>query len=276
MAAILCSSIASLCQGVGKCLSYPCRLCGFACDGCCKTLGHVLASPFSPYLITTLALNSPPLAWGIRAMMASNGGLERCNGDLWLWVDAILCLGHMLAAFYIVYRIQKDEEQRIEEDTESGAATPATKASTTSKANYQSMHDDSRNKMSPIMSMLSSMMAPPQKTGASSSSSSNQNEDPALRGAFLGNVRENGSAYSWQRLKQVLCYDMVVAIYIVGAIFWLIWQSMGVQQALNSGGENGELCESIHRWISLSIMCGFIYSMLVFIAFSCSFLCIRH
>ena len=272
MAAILCSSLASLCKGLGECLSIPCRLCGVACNGCCEATGRLLTSPFSPYLITTVALNAPPFVWGVRAILESNGLLERCEGDTWLWINALLCLGHVLAAFYIVYRIQQDLDQHPPSnggDAEQGAATstPATASTTKASSNYQTMHDDSRNKSS-MYTVLSSMMSSSQTKGSTS-----QAEDDA----FLRNRYENGDAYSWQRLQQVLCYDMVVAVYIIGAIFWLIWQSVGVSQAIqNDGGPGNEnLCDSIQRWNGFSIMCGFIYCMLVCVAFSCSLLCLR-
>ena len=308
MAAILCNSMGSLCQVVGQCLSFPCRICGVACEGVCQTMGRALTSPFSPYLITTVALNLPPIMWGVRAAASSQVGQIRCDLDTWLWINAMLCLGHVLAAIYIVYRIQDDQHQlsmqnqQLHDSTptahvttglSSGAppatdTTPAAKAATTT-ANYHTMHDDKKNQNNSIFSVFSSMMTANSPLKSMSSASPSRAEGQGfLSDSTTANrdtgatAHEEGEANSWQRMKQVLCYDMVVAIYILGAIFWLVWQTVGISQVMQEVGDNEDmddhedLCDSIHSWSTMSIVCGYIFATLVCITFACSFLCLRR
>ena len=87
-----------------------------------------------------------------------------------------------------------------------------------------------------------------------------------------------GQANSFQRLKQVFCYDMGVAIYILVIIFWFIWQSVGISAVLfaNSNDDSDNyVCENIEKRTILSILCGFLYIMLVFVTFACSFICLK-
>jgi hypothetical protein len=92
---------------------------------------------------------------------------------------------------------------------------------------------------------------------------------------------------SWYRLKQVLCYDGWVAVYIVLAVAWVIWQSVGVAAFLAAGGGGGDAggdaaaagdggaCGDLKKWIGWSIALGFLYMCLVFVSFGCSLICLR-
>ena len=106
MAAVVCQSIGQLCKGCLNCVVWPCKkgceLCGTTCHLCTD----ILCSPFVPYLFTTLALNIPPVVFGARGASACDDSDSR----LWLFVNAILACVHIAGAFYIVVKIQGDED----------------------------------------------------------------------------------------------------------------------------------------------------------------------
>lgn len=234
----MCKGIGNLCQGISECCTLPFRMCGVACDGCCRALGQVFGSPFSPYLITTLALNIPPIAWTFLAISGSgsNGVTEPCSGDVWLYVNAMLCLGHIFASFYIVYQVARQEK-----DSQGTARADASMSTPAPSA---------QDRVSRALFFWKDL------------------------GRDRGNNTDLGSAYSCRRLNQVMCYDVIVAIYILVACFWVIWQFLGVSQAVGSDADS-DWCDSIQNWITLSITCGFIYCFLVCIVFSCSFCCLK-
>lgn len=251
MAAILCQGIGKLC---GEVCVLPCKACGAACKGCgaacnhgCAAMGWIFSSPFTPYLLTTLALNVPPAIWGIRSLVDSTSQQQRCDGDTWLWINAALAVIHITGAFYIVYRIQQDQQQHEEEQQHA--------KDTFARPQYQATVDGRPVNSPPIVEETGSRVT--------SSNSNNINE-------------ETSRANSYQRLKQVLCYDVGVAIYIIAALFWCVWQTVGTSKAINGdNNSNEELCDDVDQWITNAIVCGFLYMMLVCLAFCCSLLCLR-
>eukprot|EP00523_Entomoneis_sp_CCMP467_P006434 CAMPEP_0168721388 /NCGR_PEP_ID=MMETSP0724-20121128/2057_1 /TAXON_ID=265536 /ORGANISM="Amphiprora sp., Strain CCMP467" /LENGTH=261 /DNA_ID=CAMNT_0008768029 /DNA_START=61 /DNA_END=843 /DNA_ORIENTATION=- len=261
MAAILCNGIGSCCKGLGQCLSLPCQLCGNVCGETCRFLGQALSSPFTPYLLTTLVLNLPPTIWGLKAAAAAaaqNGGatLARCHGDTWLWVNSILALSHILAAFYIVNRIQQEKKDTLIQATVDGQVEEQTveTGKTTTTGSYQNMKEDSAAAAaaapskgtgdSLLSSLAGAMFSNKNKTTSS-------NDDLGQYGGVHHVVYEDGDANTMQRLKHVLCYDLVVAIYIVLAVIWCIWQSMGITQIVfpdDEGNGGSDLCNDIGNW----------------------------
>jgi hypothetical protein len=94
-----------------------------------------------------------------------------------------------------------------------------------------------------------------------------------------------GHATSLQRFQRVLCYDIVVAIYIVISVVWIIGQSVGISTFIvnasntNDDGDNyvnnDASCENLSLWVILSLVTGYLYLSMVCIAFACSFFCLR-
>jgi hypothetical protein len=94
-----------------------------------------------------------------------------------------------------------------------------------------------------------------------------------------------GHATSLQRFQRVLCYDIVVAIYIVISVVWIIGQSVGISTFIvnasntNDDGDNyvnnDASCENLSLWVILSLVTGYLYLSMVCIAFACSFFCMR-
>lgn len=76
------------------------------------------------------------------------------------------------------------------------------------------------------------------------------------------------------RIKHVLCYDGGVAIYIILAIVWIIWQAVGFGKlvSFNGGGCGGN---GVASKLVTSLLCGYIYMSLVGIGFLCSLCCLR-
>ena len=73
------------------------------------------------------------------------------------------------------------------------------------------------------------------------------------------------------RIRDVLCYDPVVAVYIIIGICYIIWQSMGfsrMNQVAGCGGGEDEL-------ITRAVSCGFLFISLGATVFGCSVCCLR-
>eukprot|EP00527_Entomoneis_sp_CCMP2396_P008372 CAMPEP_0198144004 /NCGR_PEP_ID=MMETSP1443-20131203/12353_1 /TAXON_ID=186043 /ORGANISM="Entomoneis sp., Strain CCMP2396" /LENGTH=241 /DNA_ID=CAMNT_0043807321 /DNA_START=173 /DNA_END=895 /DNA_ORIENTATION=- len=241
MAAILCQGIGSLCSGVGYCCTIPCRACGGCCGDCCGFFTKVLTSPFTPYLLTTIVLNLPPFVWGLRAFLESQG--VRCHGDVWLWVNSGFSLVHMLAAVYIVHRVQQEKSAAATAevvDTETAYQSmqkTSNEASTTAGAPKQEAPKSMADNL--LWSVASAITAPSKKA-----------EPRDTTATYLGNDYDDGESNSFQRLKQVFCYDLVVAIYMIATVFWCIWQSIGISQILfpEDQADNAEVCDDIGNW----------------------------
>lgn len=87
----------------------------------------------------------------------------------------------------------------------------------------------------------------------------------------LMDTTNNTRAKSFSRVRDVLCHDPVVAVYIVIGIIYIVWQSMGfgrMNEAANCGG-------GLDALISDALMCGFLFISLGAMAFSCSVCCLR-
>lgn len=285
MAAILCQSIGQACAGfgdiVGQVLCLPCRACGFACSG----IGDLFSSPFFPYSALTFGLNVPPIVLGIKGMMESN-----CSTiDNWFLINAALCLVHCVACLYIINRIHHDPLYAATDDPVV-AATPVSptgekrQSFTASvfggKSEAPTAPPDSNPKKSFTASVFGS------KTDESKIESGTYYAEPVqatpvatTRASAVITKSTNRSITDTQgksmgRIKHVLCYDGGVAIYIIFAIVWMVWQSIGLSRllAFNSGGCGGQ---AVASKLVTSLVCGYIYMSLVGIGFFCSLCCLR-
>jgi hypothetical protein len=270
MAFLLCQSIGQLLSSATKCCTVPCR-------NCCEGLSHVICSPFFPYLALTIGLNLPPTLWGVKSL----ANVGACD-TLWLHLNAVATALHMVAAFYIVHKIQTEEP--VQEavtaepvayayaDVDTGvsnnavgavpvAATTSTKLNGNKISVEEGTHYRSMEGLGPGSFSRVQMLS--HWTFASSSSGS------------------GSAANSVQRLGQVLCYDAGVAVYIIICCAWMVWQSIGMSRVLFGGsssdddGDEEDICGEMEKWMVFSIICGFLYLMLVCFAFGCSILCLR-
>jgi hypothetical protein len=83
---------------------------------------------------------------------------------------------------------------------------------------------------------------------------------------------EHGAENSFQRIKHVVCYDKVVAVYIVAFVIWVIWLSVGIGRRLSGDGGN---CDDQVHYMNVSIACGYMFMCMVGFAFACSLCCLR-
>ncbi|KAL3823151.1 hypothetical protein ACHAXA_010407 [Cyclostephanos tholiformis] len=77
-------------------------------------------------------------------------------------------------------------------------------------------------------------------------------------------------ARSLGRVKDILCYDPLVAIYILVAVFYMVWQSIGVAKGLSADDCGGGLA----HFVSVSLMCGGSFIMIGGMTFACSLCCL--
>lgn len=267
MAAVLCSSVTRCCSALGHCLTFPCTACGTCCGSCCSAVGRVLTSPFTPYLLTTVVLNLPCVVWGARTIVDTLSYKQSCQDTNWVNINAVLSLIHLIAAFYIVHRIQEDDkaaaaaEAAVEE--QEGSPNHPIDPEAEHQTTYKTMDREAEQPQSAWKSAAAALFPGPAKAADVARTAVQQ--------------RGQGQANSVQRLKQVFCYDIGVALYIIAMVFWLIWQSVGISQVLFGNEDNDSyVCENIEKRTILSILCGFLYIMLVFVTFACSFCCLRQ
>lgn len=235
MAAILCDGMSKLCRSscdaFGKIFTIPCRACGFACDG----ISQAMRSPFCFYLSVAVGLNVPPVVFACQAL--ANG--QNCAPALqWLLVNAFFCIVNVAAAFYISGEVVQPF------DDGNGAPFIAATVEGGGKGDQQ-----------------------PQK--------SSQPQLPAGIKKFWDGKSSTHEARMAQnltrfgRVKEVLCHDPIVAVYIIIGIGYIVWQSMGIGRMDDAMqcGEDG--------LISNAVMCGFLFISLGATAFGCSVCCLR-
>ena len=279
MAAIICQGIGQACSGLGEIISavvcLPCRACGFACQG----IGDLFSSPFFPYTALTFGLNVPPIVLGIKGMMLT----DCATVDKWFLVNASLCLVHCLACLYIIHRIQYDplftEAPVVTTTTVSPTLGSKRQSFTASVFNSKTdtptaPTETDENKKSFVASVFGS------KTDESKIESGTYYAQPLQATpvpVVTSSTTRSASKYagnSLGRIKHVLCYDGGVAIYIILAIVWMIWLSIGLSHLLNFDGGN---CggDAVAGKLVASLMCGYVYMSLVGIGFLCSLCCLR-
>jgi hypothetical protein len=193
----------------------------------------VLSSPFTPYLLTTIVLNSPPAIWGLRTAVETIRYKEDCQDSQWLFVNAILSIIHLLAAFYIVHRIQEERQAAVLEE-----GTPTKPIDTEAAASeYQTMErgDEKAEAATPSLfqTVATKLYPGPAKV-------------VGLTRAAVTGTGEGGSN-SVQRLKTVFCYDIGVALYILVVIFWFVWQTIGISKVFVSDNNDSFVCEAIEK-----------------------------
>lgn len=79
-------------------------------------------------------------------------------------------------------------------------------------------------------------------------------------------------AKSFSRVKEILCYDPLVALYILVGLFYMVWQSMGIGRTHDAADCGGDL----ERHLSNSLMCGFMYIMFGGVMFAFSVCCLAR
>jgi len=117
MAAVLCGGIgkclSGCCECVGATCTAPFKLCGACCEGCgrccqdsCKMVTNCCSSSLCCYISVVCVLNVPPIVMGLTDLANLGAG---CQASYWLIVFWLLCLTHILAAFYMSRAIDQDD-----------------------------------------------------------------------------------------------------------------------------------------------------------------------
>jgi len=240
MAAILCESLSKIlkggCEVIGTVLTLPCKACGMA-NG---QLANLCRSPFCLYLTVAMSLNIPPIVFTGKSIAWSShyggyGSADCQSASNWLVLNAWLSLINILAALYISAKITYEFP---EEDNEA----PFIKAEVIKEDTTKASSDK------PKLSVMKSM-----------------------KNVVLENTLDSSHTRpkSMARVKDVLCYDPVIAIYIIIGIFFMIWQSVGINRRLaaDCGG-------SLQEYLSNSLLCGWLFIMVGGMTFGCSFCCL--
>ena len=201
----------------------------------------LICSPFVPYLTTTLALNIAPALYGLRSYIS-------CEDALWLTINGFLAAAHIIGAIYIVYKIQTDEEPQV----------------ATAYA-YAEDGEVGNNKVGD------------QKTETKYNSEALRNifSVSATRATHLDEDGGASAAGSMKRMGHVMCHDVGVALYMLLFAFWCFWQLFGVSSLAKVNDEENDGSCDAGAWIITSLVCGFLYTGLVFCAFGCSVFCLR-
>jgi hypothetical protein len=247
MAAVICQSIGDLCRGCGEIMCLPCKACGIGC----QCLWDIASSPFFPYMFVTFALNIAPVALGIQSVPDLGGG---CT-DLatWMLVNGIFCLIHMVACLYIVHKVQEENQNSLQKPFAPGGPAPTT--TTTTTVTSASVYDTESKKET-----VTATATPVQNLESGTYYYRNMSPDDD---AAPGNT--------WGRIKHVMCYDKGVALYIIIAIAWIFYQTVGVTKYVTQSGD----CGDIGTRMLGSVFCGWFYMSLVGFAFFCSMCCMR-
>lgn len=142
MAAILCQTIGELIGKCCQCMKLPCSYMGQACSKSCDMLGEVMCTPFAPYLVLTLGLNTPAVVYAIKSF--NDYG---CSPSLfrWLLINAAFGICHMFAAFYITGIIRSEVPGAVIAEAPITATTglnsPRAKADVETATNFRPLND---------------------------------------------------------------------------------------------------------------------------------------
>eukprot|EP00339_Tiarina_fusa_P015652 CAMPEP_0117017384 /NCGR_PEP_ID=MMETSP0472-20121206/13578_1 /TAXON_ID=693140 ORGANISM="Tiarina fusus, Strain LIS" /NCGR_SAMPLE_ID=MMETSP0472 /ASSEMBLY_ACC=CAM_ASM_000603 /LENGTH=211 /DNA_ID=CAMNT_0004721727 /DNA_START=56 /DNA_END=691 /DNA_ORIENTATION=+ len=113
----------------------------------------------------------------------------------------------------------------------------------------------------------------PKTNGTTPDNSNNVEEGTYYKNFSVPQQNEHGAANSCGRIKHVMCYDKKMAVYILVAICWVVWQAVGVGKRF--GYAEGNNCDEVSGYMGIVIGCGYMYMCMVGLAFACSLCCLR-
>ena len=230
---------AILCESISKVLKAGCEACGTVISLPCKIVGSTIStlcrSPFCPYLTVAVGFNIPPIVFAIKAWSA-NGGCDVASS--WLNLNAWLCIINIFVALYISAKISIEA---VEDENVNDA--PYVEATVTSKS-VSPTSIQSQQKRNPVQTFVDNTLV-----------------NDAVTDTRAGSVG---------RIKAILCYDPIVAFYIIIAIFYMVWQTLGISRSYAANDCNGDWDEYIFN----SLMCGFMFISLGAMTFAISLCCL--
>lgn len=167
---------------------------------------------------------------------------EGCEGSMnWMYLYALLCSVNIMAAVYISSKIShgnfsSNDDGLVQAEAGNIETANATSNSTTKKTFLESMIENAMRKDGKQSSKVTT-----------------------------------GTYYNQSKMSSVqhtLCYDPLVAIYIIVGIGFMIWLSVGVGKTGDCGMGN------VDSYLSNSIICGFVFITCGGMAFCCSLCCL--
>jgi hypothetical protein len=188
------------------------------------------------YLVAAGGLNLPNFAFGV----LGNGCPYYSS---WLVINGILGLFNMIAAVYIVYKIRMSTRPNAESSSED-----AEKAVTEEgEVQEQSYFDESINEVV-----------------------ADNTRTPETRPRTWIKRLLKRRTISSDRIRQLVCYDGVVATYSILFLFWVAWLSEGTQRMRhydNATEDETNGCSHFHeRYVETSLICGYSYMICVVVA----------
>ena len=238
MAAILCSGCGDLCAGCGKVLCvYPCKACGVTCEACCKACNVSCEACCKAFREVICSPFFPYILVTYLLNLAPfTFGIQALSV-----LTTAGCSGGaqwlvVNAVFCLLHMVAcLYVAHKIRKDEHDHAEQPAILATT---------YGSDGNKIEEG-TVYHSMVTPGSGT----------------------------TKYSWARIKHVLCFDKGVAVYILVAIGWMVWQVMGFGKFVAMQGSGCSM--NLSALLITSLMCGWAYISLVGLAFLCSMCCMK-
>jgi hypothetical protein len=203
-----------------------------------------LQSPFVGYYIVVFSLNAVGLVGGVISQLDLHRGqsywknYSRC--DSWLFTNALFAVLHILAAIYIVRKIE-DPEDGIE----------------ISPLDYQLQQQQQQQNQS-----QSPKVAGGTKSGLWKGNKIHVEPLPQWKSdtpivSPYAN-KSIGSPCSWVRVKHVLLENVLVAIYLAVYLVYLIWHFFVSMQPCNNGMKFAQRTADI---FVLAAPCAFFFSV---------------
>merc|ERR1712194_25693 len=87
--------------------------------------------------------------------------------------------------------------------------------------------------------------------------------EKTLRQTVLESTLTETRSRSTSRVKEILCYDPFVAVYIIIGLFYMVWQTVGIARVD---------CDEVLP----SLVCGFLFISLGGMTFACSLCCLAR
>jgi len=256
---------AVLCEGIGKVLCLPCKVCGVASSKICK-------KEFCLYNTVVLGTGIPPIIMMIQSLLYKGGKcIMHSRSDLWLYVQGVLCGVNILAGMYISdqilgsdYPSSSQQLQQMEQVVSEENTVPSIPMAEAVVVNDE---EAQKIKQKPIRSKFEATptpSAPPLPSDPPVTSLT-----PVSRSATIADRPHPGSI---NRVKNVLCYDRWVALYFLLLIIFFGWQFLGVFYAF-SLEEVSDCEENTMSKVVPSLICGFIFMFFSGTSFCCSLFC---
>lgn len=108
--------------------------------------------------------------------------------------------------------------------------------------------------------------------GNGSKATGNDDNNKSIRSFVQVIGMRSGDESGRTRLRKILCYDPLVALYLLVGGLWLGWLAYGMTTLATGGGDE---CENVGDAIVSSVTCGFLFVMLACCTMPCAFICLE-